>query len=95
VGGMGWNDRRSAHRSTAIDAQNLAKVSDRDVLGHIQAHDTPERSEAKKPEIERNAGHQAKHGRYRHLKRRSSHERYYGPAGSVRKEEDQDEKSRF
>jgi hypothetical protein len=91
--GVGWNDRRSPRGSTTIDAQDLAKVSDRDVLGHIQAHNAPERSEAKKPEIERNASHQSQHGRNGHLKSSSAHERYYEPASAVRKEEDLSEMS--
>ena len=35
----------------AIDAQDLAEISDRHVLRHVQAQDAPEHAQAKKPEL--------------------------------------------
>ena len=54
-------------RSLAIDAQDVAKLSDHNVLGHIQAEDTPEHAQSEKPKIERDAGDQAQHTRDGHL----------------------------
>jgi hypothetical protein len=54
-------------RSGAIDAEDVAKMSDHNVLGHIQPDDAPEHAQSEKPKIERDAGDQAEHTRDGHL----------------------------
>ena len=44
------------------------------MLGHVQAQDAPEDSQAEQPEVERDARHEAKHGRHSHLKDGSFHD---------------------
>jgi hypothetical protein len=56
------------------------------MLRDIQAQDAPEDTEAKKPEVDRNACHEAQHGRHGYLQSRSIHSPYYGLAGDRRKE---------
>lgn len=53
--------------SDAIDAEDMAKMSDHNVLGHVQAEDTPEHAQSEKPKIERDAGDEAKHTCNRNL----------------------------
>jgi hypothetical protein len=49
-------DLRTAFLTPTIDAENLTKICDRDVLAHIQTEDTPENPNPKEPEIHRETG---------------------------------------
>jgi hypothetical protein len=53
--------------SISINAEDLAKMSDHYVLGHIQPEDAPKHTQSEKPKIESNAGDEAEHARNGHL----------------------------
>jgi hypothetical protein len=80
------NDRGPIHGPATVDAQDLAEMGDCHMLRDIQAQDAPEDSQAKKPEVDRDASHKAEHGRHGHLQSMSLHIPYYGLAGDRRKE---------
>ena len=61
------------------------------MLRDIEAQDAPENAQTEQPKVDRGASHQAKHGCQGHLKGGSFHDKYYGPAGSGRKEQERDE----
>jgi hypothetical protein len=80
------NDGGPIHGPATVDAQDLAEMGDCYMLRDIQAQDTPEDTEAKKPEVNRNASHEAQHGRHGYLQSSSLHAPYYGLAGDRRKD---------
>ena len=80
------HDRGPIHGPATVDAQDLAEMGDCDMLRDIQAQDAPEDTEAKKPKVNRNASHEAQHGRHGYLQSSSLHAPYYGLAGDRRKD---------
>ncbi len=85
--GTRLQDGRGLRRPSTIDAQDLTEPGDGHVLGDIKAHDSPERAEAKEPEVERDARDQPEHGCHCHLECGAFHIGYYGRAGNLREGE--------
>jgi len=65
--GSGGDDTFGLTGSIPINPEDLAKMSDHNVLGHIQPEDTPEHTQSEKPKIESDAGNEAEHARNGHL----------------------------
>ena len=62
------NDTLGLTGSSAIDPEDVAKMSDHHVLGDIQPEDPPEHTQSEQPKIESDAGDEAEHTRDGHLK---------------------------